>query len=87
MVKSLKNIDKFVVIGDRILIKPEESNDKTDSGLYLPPGVSEKEKVQSGYVIKAGPGYPIAVQNEDELWKEKVVMDSIMLPRRMYRWV
>jgi len=24
---------------------------------------------------------------EDELWKEKVVMDSIMLPRRMYRWV
>lgn len=70
MVKSLKNIDKFVVIGDRVLIRPEEQSDKTVSGLYLPPGVSEKEKIQSGYVIKAGPGYPIAAQNEDEPWKE-----------------
>ena len=70
MVKSIKNIDKFVVIGDRVLIRPEEQSDKTVSGLYLPPGVSEKEKIQSGYVIKAGPGYPIAAQSEDEPWKE-----------------
>jgi len=70
MVKSIKNIDKFVVIGDRVLIRPEEQSDKTISGLYLPPGVSEKEKIQSGYVIKAGPGYPIAAQSEDEPWKE-----------------
>jgi len=67
---KLKNIDKFVVIGDRVLIRPEEATDKTASGLYLPPGVSEKEKIQSGYVIKAGPGYPIATQGEDEPWKE-----------------
>ncbi|HKI78741.1 MAG TPA: co-chaperone GroES family protein [Ignavibacteriaceae bacterium] len=66
----MKNIDKFVVIGDRVLIRPEEATDKTASGLYLPPGVSEKEKIQSGYVIKAGPGYPIATQGEDEPWKE-----------------
>jgi co-chaperonin GroES (HSP10) len=67
---KLKNIEKFVVIGDRVLIRPETSSDKTASGLYLPVGVSEKEKVQSGYVIKAGPGYPIASQGEDEPWKE-----------------
>ena len=32
--------------------------------------MQEKEQVQSGYVIKVGPGYPIPVQTEDEPWKE-----------------
>jgi chaperonin GroES len=67
---TLKNIEKFIVVGDRVLIRPREEADKTDSGLYLPPGISEKEKIQSGYIIKAGPGYPTAAQNEDEPWKE-----------------
>ena len=69
---KLKSIDKFVVIGDRVLIRPEENSEKTASGLYLPPGVSEKEKIQSGYVIKVGPGYPIASQGEDEPWKDPI---------------
>jgi len=67
---KLKNIQKFVVVGDRVLIKPEEDTDKTSSGLFLPPGVSEKEKIQSGYIIKSGPGYPVASNIEDEPWKE-----------------
>lgn len=71
MVSIIKNIHKLVVVGDRVLIRPEEGNQKTDSGLYLPPGVQEKEKIQSGYVMKTGPGYPIASQSEDEPWKEK----------------
>ncbi|HED08666.1 MAG TPA: co-chaperone GroES [Ignavibacteria bacterium] len=65
-----KNIDKFIVIGDKVLIRPQDASEKTTSGLYLPPGVSEKEKVQSGYVIKAGPGYPIPIQTDDEPWKD-----------------
>lgn len=68
---SLKNSQKFVVVGDRVLIKPKEDNDKTTTGLYLPPGVSEKERVQSGYVIKTGPGYPTAPPADEEPWKEK----------------
>jgi co-chaperonin GroES (HSP10) len=67
---KLKNIQKFVVVGDRILIRPEEESNRTSSGLFLPPGVSEKEKIQSGYVIKTGPGYPMASNAEDEPWKE-----------------
>jgi len=64
---KLKNL---IVVGDRVLIKPKKMDDKTDSGLYLPPGVQEKERIQSGYVIKAGPGYPIPLPaDEDELWK------------------
>jgi co-chaperonin GroES (HSP10) len=71
MVSIIKDIHKLIVVGDRVLVRPEEGNQKTDSGLYLPPGVQEKEKIQSGYIIKIGPGYPIASQSEDEPWKEK----------------
>ena len=60
---------KLVIIGDRVLIKPTQGHDRTASGLYLPPGVQEKEKVQQGYVIKTGPGYAIPVPVESESWK------------------
>jgi len=63
---------KLIVVGDRVLIKPKKDEERTKSGLYLPPGVKEKEQVQSGYIIKAGPGYPIPLPiEEDEPWKDK----------------
>jgi len=62
----------MIVVGDRVLIRPEENLEKTNSGLYLPPNVVEKEKIQGGYVIKAGPGYAVASGvDDDEPWKEK----------------
>lgn len=60
---------KLIVIGDRVLIRPSKPDERTESGLYLPPGVQEKEKVQQGYVIKTGPGYAIPMPPEDEPWK------------------
>ncbi|WP_080241259.1 co-chaperone GroES [Spirosoma rigui] len=63
-------LKRLIVVGDRVLIKPKDPSDRTSSGLYLPPTVQEKEQVQSGYVIKVGPGYPIPVQTDDEPWKE-----------------
>ncbi len=66
------DIKKFIVVGDRVLIKPKSPKEKTKSGLYLPPGVQEKEKIHSGYVLKVGPGYPIpAVSEVDEPWKDR----------------
>lgn len=62
-------LKKLIVIGDRILIKPLQPDQRTASGLYLPPGVQEKEKVQQGYVIKTGPGYAIPLPIEGETWK------------------
>jgi len=62
---------KLIVIGDRILIRPSKPNERTDSGLYLPPGVQEREKVQQGYVIKTGPGYAIPMPPEEESWKRE----------------
>lgn len=60
---------KLIVIGDRVLIRPSKPNEKTESGLYLPPGVQEKEKVQQGVVIKTGPGFVIPMPVEEEPWK------------------
>jgi co-chaperonin GroES (HSP10) len=63
-------LKKLIVIGDRLLIKPVKPDERTASGLYLPPGVKEKEKVQQGYVIKTGPGYVIPMPvEEEESWK------------------
>lgn len=67
-----KDLEKFIMVGDRVLVKPKNPSGKTKSGLFLPPTVHENEKVQSGYIVKVGPGYPIpAVSEEDENWKEK----------------
>lgn len=60
---------KLIVIGDRILIRPAKPSERTETGLYLPPGVQEREKVQQGYVIKTGPGYAIPLPIEEESWK------------------
>jgi len=62
-------LKRLIIIGDRILIKPQQPHEKTSAGLYLPPGVQEKEKVQQGYVLKTGPGYAIPMPVEDEPWK------------------
>jgi len=66
--EKLKNL---IVVGDRLLIKPV-SVSKSGGGLFLPPGYKEKEEVRSGYVIKAGPGYPIPLPSDDmdEPWKK-----------------
>jgi co-chaperonin GroES (HSP10) len=60
----------MIVVGDRILLDIEAGEDKTKSGLYLPPSVREREKVAMGRVVKVGPGYPIPNPNytEDEPW-------------------
>ena len=64
-------LKKLIIVGDRVLIKLRKADQKTSTGLYLPPGVQEKEKVQQGYIFKTGPGYPIPMPVEDhEPWME-----------------
>jgi len=64
--RTKKNI---IIVGDRVLIDPDAGSDKTSSGLYLPPTVKEKEKVQGGVVVKTGPGYAIPETSPEETWK------------------
>ena len=64
-------LNRLIVVGDRVLIKPKSLSNKTKSGLFLPPGYKEKEAIQTGYVIKVGPGYPIPMPGEEEEpWKQ-----------------
>ncbi len=53
-------LKELIVIGDRVLIKPDDSEERTKVGLYLPQTVKEKEEVIGGYIIKTGPGIPLA---------------------------
>jgi chaperonin GroES len=61
---------QMLVVGDRILLEVDDGQDRTQSGLYLPPSVREKEKIATGRVVKVGPGYPIPNPNygDDEPW-------------------
>jgi chaperonin GroES len=68
-VTSDNTFKKLIIIGDRVLIRPSRPHERTETGLYLPPGIQEREKVQQGYIIKIGPGYVIPVVPEDEPWK------------------
>ena len=41
-------------LNDRVIIKPDVSEDQTASGIYLPE--SAKEKPQTGKIVSVGPG-------------------------------
>ena len=41
-------------LDDRVIIKPQEAETKTASGIYLPEGA--KEKPQMGTIVAVGPG-------------------------------
>ena len=61
----------LIVIGDRLLIKPDEGEERTKVGLYLPQTVTNKETVQTGRIEATGPGTPMPNPGEvdDEPWK------------------
>jgi co-chaperonin GroES (HSP10) len=60
---------EVILIGDKVLIKAEEENQQTPSGLFLPQGVQQKEQVMQGTVVNTGPGYPLGEAAADgETW-------------------
>ena len=64
-ITSENKFKRLLVVGDRVLIQPAKEAEKTESGLFLPPGVQEKERIRTGYVIKTGPGYPLPLPSDD----------------------
>jgi co-chaperonin GroES (HSP10) len=67
---SNHRFSKYIVVGDRLLIKPKVNSGKTKAGLYLPAGVQDKEQVVSGYVVKSGPGHAIMSDDKSEVWEK-----------------
>ena len=50
-----KNI-KIQPLGSRVVIKPEEVQEKTPGGLVIPPNASDEKKPSFGKVVKLGIG-------------------------------
>ncbi|MCU0611189.1 MAG: co-chaperone GroES family protein [Candidatus Eisenbacteria bacterium] len=59
------------VVGDRVLILPDQGEERTEVGLYLPRPASEKATVQAGTIVEVGPGLLVvdATPNDEEPWK------------------
>ena len=64
---------ELYVVGDRVLIRIDDMEERTAVGLYLPPTALEKENVQSGRIEEVGPGFPLPPKGEDDEtpWSEE----------------
>jgi co-chaperonin GroES (HSP10) len=62
---------QLLVVGDRVLVAPEEGDDRTRVGLYLPATAIDSQQVQTGLIVATGPGTPVADLSslDDEPWK------------------
>lgn len=62
---------RLVVCGDRVLVVPEEGEERTTVGLYLPPTAVDRQAVQSGRIVATGPGTPLAEPGslDEEPWR------------------
>ncbi len=50
---------KLIVVGDRILVRPEDGEERTGAGLYLPQTALSARQAQGGWIVSVGPGVPI----------------------------
>lgn len=62
---------QLLVVGDRVLINPEDGDDRTRVGLYLPATAIDAMQVQTGLIVATGPGTPVADLSslDEEPWK------------------
>jgi chaperonin GroES len=66
-----KHSKRLIVVGDRLLIAPEEGEERSRVGLYLPASAVDAQAVQSGTIVATGPGTPISAPAElgEEPWQ------------------
>jgi co-chaperonin GroES (HSP10) len=62
---------QLLLVGDRVLVTPEEGDDRTRVGLYLPATAVDTQPVQTGLIVAVGPGDPVPDISayDDEPWK------------------
>lgn len=66
-----RNDKRLIVVGDRVLIRVAEGEERTHVGLYLPSTAIDNQQVQGGEIIATGPGLPMPDPGEhgDEPWR------------------
>ena len=64
-------LKKLLVVGDRVLISPEDGEERTRVGLYLPASAMDTQPVQEGLIVATGPGDPVPDQAtfDEEPWR------------------
>lgn len=62
---------RLLVVGDRVLVKIEDGEQRTKVGLYLPPTAIDNQAVQGGEIMSTGPGLalPDLAEQGDEPWR------------------
>jgi chaperonin GroES len=62
---------KLIVVGDRVLVRIEEGEDRSKVGLYLPPSAIDNQAVQGGKIVATGPGLPMPdiPDSNEEPWR------------------
>jgi chaperonin GroES len=72
----------LIVVGDRVLVKIEEGEERTNVGLYLPPTAVDNQAVQSGQIVATGPGLPLPApdSNADEPWRISQSRETRFVP-------
>lgn len=70
---------KLIVVGDKLLVRPEDGEERSNSGLYLPAGAVESRPARGGWVVSVGPGVPVI--NPADLMSEEW-QDERDLPAR-----
>ena len=73
---------KLLVVGDRVLIRPEEGEDRSKVGLYLPPTAVDNQAVQGGKIVATGPGQPMPDLGDhgDEPWRTGATRETRFVP-------
>jgi chaperonin GroES len=87
-----KNSVSIMPLGDRVVVKPEDSSDeKSPSGIIIP-DTAKKEKPETGFVVAVGPGkhgddnkmIPVSVKVGDRVMFSKYGFDEVKLEDEEY---
>ena len=66
-----RNNKRLIVVGDRVLVRLKDGEERTKVGLYLPATAIDSEAVQGGEIVATGPGTPLPDLGDhpDEPWR------------------
>ena len=78
---------ELFVVGDRVLVRVEEGEERTNVGLYLPPTAIDNQAVQGGTIVATGPGMPMPAfdANTDEPWRHEHNKEARFVPMQARR--